>query len=419
MSVSTLSKPHVVHQSSPPNALSGVIRKDMSNRLRKWLRGRSSDHPPELPALPNPRPRPITPAPTDLVSTKESSLFFQVLPPEIRRRILIDAFGERTVHLDVRLEHPILSPSALARVPPRRRRHANAQLFHPSLRDTKRHREWTYWSCICHRTYPSWRTREPGLSLSSEEPSSDCCRRADGLPPDCCEYYDAWQDEGVRCFVGATGWLLACRRAYAEGVEVLYATNRFHLASVALLSRLPRLLLARRLKSIRELELVADLHVGSSVMWDDGRSDCAELAGFRMVLAQLPQMMPSLAFLHLSLQGELYHKLDWKSLGDRKVYEIVEAHLEDVDSVVRSLPKLVECRVALLSTCYRARKIVEKGCDISWRRGVDQQPERLWRELPVVSGSTNEDNDPSSAVKGYWIVHGKQGMAPPPLNESA
>ncbi|KAI8185026.1 hypothetical protein K4K48_009923 [Colletotrichum sp. SAR 10_66] len=64
------------------------------------------------------------------------------------------------------------------------------------------------------------------------------------------------------CAVGALGWLRACRQAYVEGVEVLYATNTFFIQSRDLLDALlcppddgRRLFLPHRLAQIRSLEL--------------------------------------------------------------------------------------------------------------------------------------------------------------------
>ncbi|KAF7531598.1 hypothetical protein G7054_g8750 [Neopestalotiopsis clavispora] len=61
---------------------------------------------PLLPLLPAER-RPITP-PATLNSTATEDLVaalgnFARLPPELRRRVLVTAFGDRTLHLDLRL----------------------------------------------------------------------------------------------------------------------------------------------------------------------------------------------------------------------------------------------------------------------------------------------------------------------------
>ncbi len=60
------------------------------------------------------------------------------------------------------------------------------------------------------------------------------------------------------------GWLLACRQAYAEGIDVLYSTNTFFLESTTLFDALfcpashraaQQLLLPHHLASITSLEL--------------------------------------------------------------------------------------------------------------------------------------------------------------------
>jgi hypothetical protein len=65
--------------------------------------------------------------------------------------------------------------------------------------------------------------------------------------------------------VGAMGWLLSCRQAYAEGIDVLYSTNTFFIEGDALLSNLVcpdpalgtsrHLILPERLGRITSLEL--------------------------------------------------------------------------------------------------------------------------------------------------------------------
>ncbi len=71
------------------------------------------------------------------------------------------------------------------------------------------------------------------------------------------------EDWSWQCHIGAMGWLLACRQAYAEGIDVLYATNTFFLESTALFDALfcptQQLLLPRRLTGIASLELRCEL----------------------------------------------------------------------------------------------------------------------------------------------------------------
>jgi hypothetical protein len=119
-------------------------------------------------------------APPEHTAATKDSPFFR-LPLEIRQKVLSYAFGERTVHIDLRVDH-----------------------------------EWQWFSCVCSRRLicvdeqgqPSRRAgMEPcedacipggrilgkrGQQLASDHPSSDCCH------------------------LGVMGWLLACRQAYGH-----------------------------------------------------------------------------------------------------------------------------------------------------------------------------------------------------------
>ncbi|CEI39971.1 unnamed protein product [Fusarium venenatum] len=86
----------------------------MRRHLKAWLEVRKSrsknevDPAPQMPCLTSPRPRVLTPSSSkqDLSLPLQSSPLFSKLPTEIRRRILLFAFGDRTVHMDLALEHP-------------------------------------------------------------------------------------------------------------------------------------------------------------------------------------------------------------------------------------------------------------------------------------------------------------------------
>ncbi|KAI1403143.1 hypothetical protein F4819DRAFT_248097 [Hypoxylon fuscum] len=388
--------------------------------LKRYTPGKRSKEPklsplPALPSLPDERPRPLTAIAPSLVATANSRLF-QSLAPEIRRRILVEAFGERTVHLDLRLEHPLKKDSRIVNARPKR--HANAQLFHPSLRDTTRPREWTWWGSVCHRCSPSrsFHQHPPGVGLRSEEPALDCCRGPSGLPPWSCELYPG--SVPSKCFIGAAGRLLACRQAYIEGIDVLYSTNRFYIAYAELAICLPQLLPPQHLAAIHEVELSWNLVVSSSTHFHwgandkDGLRDSDRLA----MLAHLPQVFPNLHYLYLSLEEVLRMREPPLAIGGRDMYEATEEALQAIDVVIGRMPRLRECRIALPSILYSTRKLVEKGQDITWHGGYHLEPEALWRSIPITNMSTDITTGHRS-ISSYWIVHGHEDMYPPPLPE--
>jgi hypothetical protein len=156
-------------------------------------------------------------------ATSDSPLFKRI-PPETRRRILIQAFGERPMHFDLRLMHPpskhqpqpkTYPPRKLGPPPPPPWRHANIR----GAMDESKPLQWQWRSSVCHRLSPGIQPAEPVRYASS---GRDWCFRGSGYR---CE---DWPGEGpAKCCIGATGWLRTCRQAYVEGAEVLYGTNQF------------------------------------------------------------------------------------------------------------------------------------------------------------------------------------------------
>lgn len=126
----------------------------------------------------------------DAATTRGTGPLFAILPAEIRRRILIEAFGDRTVHLDLSF---------------RKGRGISSKA-------------WRWNNCVCH-------SDKPGQCHSS--------RWAQRKTP--CGYhgaeYEKYQRDPMRCpgadeataphagscpkncGVGASGWLLTCRQA--------------------------------------------------------------------------------------------------------------------------------------------------------------------------------------------------------------
>ena len=139
-----------------------------------------------------------------------ASSFFQKLPPELRRRILREAFGNRTIHIYLGLNYPILAK----KISPQKPGSGLAQHGGGTApldewtderrlenRDTSRPVAWHWWSCVCHR-------RDPGGRLFVQ-PHQDFC--LNGRRGSCC---DLWPGKPpTNCQIGVTGWLRACRQA--------------------------------------------------------------------------------------------------------------------------------------------------------------------------------------------------------------
>lgn len=378
---------------------------------RNWSKEPNRSPPNAPPALPDVRPRPLTATTSDATATAESS-FFQLLPSELRRRVLIEAFGARTLHLDLRLEHPLKKNSKPGTS--HSRGHANAQLFHPSLRDSAQRREWTWWSCVCHQWIPCGDLNRdpPGLEVPFTEPTLDRCRDPSGLPR--CESYPGELPE--KCSIGAMGWLLVCRQAYIEGVDVLYSTNRFHIAYAELAVYLPRFLLPQRLAAMKDVELIWSRDIEFSAHFNMAVSErgSSQLSDRLSILTYLPQVLPNLRYLYLSLKDILNGK-NWRNreLFGSEMYEVTEEVVRFIDTVVLRMSQLRECRVALSLTLFGTRKSIESGQAFK-RYNRTGQPDALWRDI------SNSNAYPKLAadrpgVGGYWIVRGHDDMGAPTI----
>lgn len=177
-------------------------------RVSRWLdRGltktglnRKAPLPP--PRLPSPRPRQITPSDSLPCQLQKESVLFSRLPIEIRREILLHAFGNRTMHMELVLDRPM---------PEGTRVNSGGGSSHGGFaqqRDVSLPRQWLWRSCVCHRN-PPWLPHQQHhtWNWTWHRPDIDTCLEEKAL-------CNAWPGQSPRrCRVGALGWLLSCRQA--------------------------------------------------------------------------------------------------------------------------------------------------------------------------------------------------------------
>lgn len=191
----------------------------MSNTFSKWIDKKLSlsltkgDQTPPLPTLPRDRPRVLTPSPSretlvlSAAAATANSAFFQKLPPEIRRKILKEAFGNYIMHMHLSYDFPRVPLDVRQRDPVRR--HANIRRAQPQPQrrfGIPRKKTWQWWSCICHRASP-WQLSQ-WQPTTYDKPCDDRCYTA-GLP-----WCESWPGETPgKCFIGVMGWLLSCRQS--------------------------------------------------------------------------------------------------------------------------------------------------------------------------------------------------------------
>ena len=177
----------------------------MRRRFMTWYVAKREKHNgiPEPPTLPNPRPHILTPSPSTeaLSQSCHAASFFQILPIEIRRQILIEAFGDRTIHMDLIYGHPPM--------PGNKEAHAMIQEWRLGL-DKSRPKSWFWRGCTCHRKPPPWHPAIATESYSTRAVDKDrCCV---GLAH-CCDMWTKNSKELNGCWIGALGWLQTCRQA--------------------------------------------------------------------------------------------------------------------------------------------------------------------------------------------------------------
>ncbi|KAK2865447.1 hypothetical protein FQN49_003569 [Arthroderma sp. PD_2] len=384
----------------------------MPNPFKKWFCKRESEQiPPPMPTLPEVRGRPLTSTACSPSATANSALF-QLIPAEIRRIILFEAFGGRTLHYELRLLPPAKKKPALriGAYPT----HANLV---PEYDWSKLPLQWKWLGCVCHNGYP-----RPWLSLPGSDPKARMREK-------CCHgfnlYCDRWPGEvPFKCLVGAMAWIVVCWQAYIEGIEVLYRLNWLSIRGTDLTRRLPGLMLLQRRTAIRAVELYWDLcpwREDTISPLSDMIAPKSSMDDFKSTLKDLPTILPNLTHLHLSLQGYVKRHLEINapippvSELDKITLEDSETLLQLVDQMVIKLPQLRVCQVAMGSSQFRAQKFKQQGVGVLVPEGLMPESGKLepplWRRLPVqppVSQQQREERI-SPVITGYWISMGELG----------
>lgn len=192
--------------------------------IRKWVRqklalkGKEKGRQPTLdplPFLPAQRPRVLTAtSSTSREGVGPAQLFhnyglFGRLPYELRRQILVEAFGGRTVHLDFAHGYPLVRAPRTSSD-----RTAGALTQHCGFGydlapDTAQPQGWQWFGCVCHR-----RAGYSGSELEERCAANDLSRSTEPCDDRCLEGLNCVCGQtGPACFVGIMGFLSSCRQA--------------------------------------------------------------------------------------------------------------------------------------------------------------------------------------------------------------
>ncbi|WYZ42218.1 hypothetical protein EsH8_V_001113 [Colletotrichum jinshuiense] len=408
-------------------------------------------HQEPLPFLPATRPRQLTPGPPhegedenrDSQRLLRNYGLFGRVPAEVRRQILLEAFGARTLHMDLSYGHPLVRksripgtsgsnprPAAAAEAPS----HRHCALGSELVPDTDRPQGWQWFSCVCHRragyseTEMEQRYAAMEFSNSVEPCDDECLTGSESM----CSCAGQPGSDGAACFVGAMGWLLACRQAYADGIGILYGTNTFHISSLELQLNLPRLLPRHHLESVTSLELLWKLNTidGSKTpakdhvksLWDSGpnRQDQSD-SPLHVLCATIPQTFPHVRSLYISFQSWLDPGIPRGGPDGDVISEVETIFLGPVEDMMRTCLKRpeqgpgrgnMELNVAIQRGAWRVllakyQKLL--GAKLKLETVDELSRGRFWKALGSGTGgdagSENEDDE-----FGYWICGGWEDM---------
>lgn len=337
-------------------------------KLRAWVRKhlgfrssrekQSTDHPLFLSSS----RRPITPTTFD----PPTCLFFQ-LPYDIRSLIIFMAFGGRTFHVDV----------------------------------VDQEGTWQWRSCVCFRNFPE---NLPSARYGWLGPWCDGCTEDMGRDARTLRISNGYE-------IGIMGFLLSCRQAYTEGIDVLYSANCISIKTEPLLLHLPRLIPHSRLASITSLEMVVEAH---SVKQENGR--------FSYQLDHLEPFLDNAVTHCRHLRKFLVSFIVWQRHG----HDLLDGPaLPLLDAFWRST-QLRYMRVELPSRDYFAVETVESMIThpleapikevfgtSRWRSLDGEEPKVHIRSIerypyPPLKLSALNDGYESKESAGYWLCEGLQ-----------
>ncbi|KAM0187504.1 hypothetical protein ACHAPI_011139 [Fusarium lateritium] len=340
----------------------------------------------EIPLLPSPRLRPLTPRGVREdrierpVAASQESPWFN-LPSSLRKNILQLAFGGELLHLDLifNLYHRRGDKSVTGATPA----------------------TWGRIGPVCDRDlYVNKRERR------GEMPHYGPWSRT-------CFCIEAARDSEFG-HIGVMGWLLSCRQNHAETIDVLYSANTFCLNEKAI-SYLPQLLVPERFAAMTSLEMIWKLE------------DDTLLESVFSLLSE--ERFPNLRQLLVSVEK-----------GERDLPG-AEAVLAQIHDFVKSRPQIVEYAFAVpaeLTWRFRtddddddddepddSAKLGHQFSDfmvpmLGW---VHIEKDQFWRSL---DGKMHRNRLPyaDSYPKppfhlsgddrvGYWLLAGEAGVRPP------
>ncbi|KZL71571.1 hypothetical protein CI238_12140 [Colletotrichum incanum] len=365
------------------------LRHFLQRKDRKYRKEDSADaSTPPLPFLP-PWPSRASWEPV----TQTQGIFR--LPLELRHKILCEAFGNKTIHIDLRIASSSSPTQSAGGGHPRHGR--SPPLIEPSSRPShdgnpcSNKMTWRWYSCVCHRNAPS----VEGFQF---EPHTDKCLRGEAK---CDAWLGAFPD---KCHVGAMGFLLSCKQGHDELCDILFSTNTFFIESQPLIDALLRQGLP---ESPRITGAGMQMLISLQMRWVftlfgtiDGSSEDSQRGRFIQNLDLLPRAFPKLSQLHLIFDGPLYNKRTNPVSNLEEIETILLKPLEALSKKVSDT--LVAAMPTSLFDAFRrvAPPTPEEDKAIFKARGIWGL--RVWYPFMAM------EEDRGKPGKGLWIKSGPE-----------
>lgn len=206
--------------------------------------------------------------------------------------------------------------------------------------------------------------------------------------------------------------LTNCLLSYAEGIDILYTTNTFHMSGNAMIPRLPNRTLPQRHSSISSLEMVWLLNVQTQHFGKTHSEESHMESLYQAIVADFPRLRR----LFLSIQRRGYCSTE---------FDVEQAVLQPMDKLITRMPSLKQCSISLpsLMLFYTVVYPVRPGLKCLF---LENSPPRLtppvhvWRpldgEIVAIEAAKSTYPSPPSGkprdegfhegLTGYWIVEG-------------
>ncbi|KAJ4269903.1 hypothetical protein NW762_001572 [Fusarium torreyae] len=228
-----------------------------------------------------------------------------------------------------------------------------------------------------------------------------------GFRPQC----QHWPGERAqKCSIGVMGWLISCREAYQEGIEVLYSRNTFHTASKDMVLGLYRLIPEQRLDAITSFEIIWEFAPWLEPRYSREeksrlREPRSDFDSFEKFMDLVPRLFTNIRKLYIALQGDLLPDSQG-GFGsvcvppEERAKRTEEGIIMKVDEMAARMNFGVDLSVSFPTSIYARQRwrALQRHLKVVQRHDTGDV-ERFWRPLKDCLPRT-----------GYWFCLGEKDL---------